>query len=53
MSKGNVAKKYSILEDIPCWNGGIYTPKATRRTIMKLEHDSKVAGHFGRDSTME
>jgi hypothetical protein len=54
VSKGdNVDANYSIQEDLLAWNGWIYVPRAMRKKVMKSEHDSKIAGHFGRDRTME
>jgi len=49
----NIAKEYSIDQELLCWKGRVYAPKALRARIMKSEHDSKIAGHFGRDRTME
>jgi hypothetical protein len=54
VSKGdNVDAHYSIKEDLLAWKGTIYVPKAMRKKVMKSEHDSKIAGHFGRHRTME
>jgi hypothetical protein len=54
VSKGdNVDANYSSEEDLQAWKGRIYVPKAMRKKVMKSEHDSKIAGHFGRDRTME
>ena len=35
------------------WKGRLYAPKGFRKEILKQEHDSKIAGHFGRERTME
>jgi len=51
--KENVDPNYAIKEDILTWKGRIYVPKGMKRKVMKSEHDSKIAGHFGRDRTME
>jgi len=51
--KENIAKEYSIDQELLCWKGRVYAPKATRTRIMKSEHDSNIAGHFGKDRTME
>jgi len=54
IAKSNtVDKSYSIEDNLLCWKGRIYAPKRTRERIMKSEHDSKVAGHFRRDRTLE
>jgi len=51
--KENIDTNYAIKEDILTWKGRIYVPKGMKKKVMKSEHDSKVAGHFGRDRTME
>jgi len=48
-----IDKNYEIIDDLLCWKGRLYAPEKTRQRIMKSEHDSKIAGHFGRDRTME
>ena len=35
------------------YRGRLYIPKPIIRTILEFEHDSKVAGHFGQDKTIE
>ena len=35
------------------WKGRLYAPKGFRKEILDKEHNSKVAGHFGREKTME
>jgi hypothetical protein len=44
---------YEIKDDLLCWKNRLYVPKGLRKRIMESEHDSKVAGHFGRERTME
>ena len=34
-------------------NGLLWVPKDLVRTVLESEHDSKVAGHFGQDKTIE
>jgi len=54
VAKGkNIDTNYELIDDFLCWNGRLYAPERTRERIMKSEHDSKIAGHFGRDRTME
>jgi len=54
VSKGeSVDTNYAIKEDILTWKRRIYVPTRMRNRVMKSEHDSKIAGHFGRDRTME
>jgi len=54
VSKGeNINAKYTIQEELLAWNGMVYAPKAMRGKVMKSNHNSKVAGNFGRDRTME
>jgi len=49
----NISKEFPIEQELLCWKGRVYAAKATRTKILKSEHDSKIAGHFGRDRTME
>jgi len=54
LSSGEVTDKcYELVDDILCWKKRIYVPKELRQRIMHSEHDSKVAGHFRRERTME
>jgi len=54
LSSGDVIDQYyKLKDDILCWKNGVYARKEMRQRIMKSEHDSKVAGHFGRERTME
>ena len=39
--------------DILHYRGRRYVPKLVLHTILKSEHDSKVAGHFGEEKTIE
>lgn len=55
-ARGNsnkVESNYSIEDNLLCWKNRSFAPKQTRERIMKSEHNSKVAGHFGGDRTME
>jgi hypothetical protein len=49
----NVDINHTIQEDYLAWKGRIYVPKNMREKVMKSEHDSKIARHYGRDRTME
>jgi hypothetical protein len=49
----NMDKKFTIMDDLLCWKNRIYVPEGLRQRIIQSEHDSKVAGHFGRDRTLE
>jgi hypothetical protein len=54
VTKGeNVDINYTIQEDLLAWKGRIYVPKNMREKVMKSEHDSKIAGHFGSDRMIE
>jgi len=54
LSSGDVIDKhYELVDGILCWKKRIYAPKELRHRIMMSEHDSKIAGHFGRERTME
>jgi len=48
-----IDEHFDIKDDVLCWKNRLYVPKGLRRRIMDSEHDSKVAGHFGRERTME
>jgi hypothetical protein len=50
---GNIDKKFMITDYLLCWKNRIYVPEGLRQRIIQSEHDSKVAGHFGRDRTLE
>jgi len=50
---GNIDKSFTITDDLLCWKNRIYVPEGMRQRVIQSEHDSKVAGHFGRDRTME
>jgi hypothetical protein len=52
-SGGKTSEHYDIKDDLLCWKNRLYVPKGIRKRIMESEHDSKVAGHFGRERTME
>jgi len=53
INQGNIDKGYSIMEDLLCLKNRVYVPEGMRQRVMKSEHDSKVAGHFGRERTLE
>ena len=53
VNQGNIDKGYAIKEDLLCWKNRVYVPQGMRQRVMKSEHDSKVAGHFGRERTLE
>lgn len=39
--------------EVLTWKGRISVPKTMRKKVMKSEHNSKVAGQYGRARTME
>jgi len=41
------------MEDILHWENRVYVPQKLCTWIIQTEHDSKIAGHFGRDRTLE
>jgi hypothetical protein len=54
ITKGDsVDTYYEIIDDLLCWKGSVFAPAKTRERIIRSEHDSKIAGHFGSDRTME
>jgi hypothetical protein len=50
---GNIDKSFSITDELLCCKNRIYVPEGLRRQVIQLEHDSKIAGHFGRERTFE
>jgi hypothetical protein len=50
---GNIDSNSEIIEDLLCWMGRLYAPEKTRNRIMISEHDAKIAGHVGRERTLE
>jgi hypothetical protein len=52
-SGGKIDEHYTIKNDLVCWKNRLYVPKGLRKRVMNSEHDSNVAGHFGRERTME
>jgi len=53
VAEGNINKGFSIIDDLLCWKNRIYVPKGLQQQIIKSEPDSKIAGHFGRERTLE
>jgi len=54
LSSGDIIdKQYQLKDDILWWKNRVYVPAAMRQRIMKSEHDSKIAGYFGNERTME
>jgi hypothetical protein len=49
----NIDINHAMQDEVLTCKGRIYVPEAMRKMVMKSEHDSKVAGHFSRDRTME
>jgi len=52
-SGGNIDGNFAIKSEILCWKNMIYVPEGLRQWVIRSEHDSKVAGHFGRERTLE
>lgn len=42
-----------IKKDLLCYKNRIYVPEGMRQRVIMSEHDSNVAGHFGRETTVE
>jgi len=53
VAEGIIDKNFTITSDLLCWKNRIYVPEGIRQRIIQSEHDSKVAGHFGRERTLE
>jgi len=49
----NVDMNYGIRQDLLCWKNRVYAPNGLRKRIMESKHDSKVAGHFAIERTIE
>jgi len=52
-SGGNIDGNFTIVNELLCWKNRIYVPEGLRQRVIQSEHDSKVAGHFGRERTLE
>jgi hypothetical protein len=50
---GNIEKGFSISNNLLCWKNSIYVPEGLWQRVIQSEHDSKVAGYFGRERTLE
>jgi hypothetical protein len=50
---GKTDEHYEIKDELLYWKNRLYLPKGLRKRIMESKNDSKVAGHFGRERTME
>lgn len=53
VKQGNIDQGYAIKEDLFCYKNRIHAPEGIRLRIIGSEHDSKVAGHCGREQTLE
>jgi hypothetical protein len=51
MAEGNLDKGFSITNKLLCRKNRIYVLEGLRQRVIQSEHDSKVAGHFGRERT--
>jgi len=52
-SGGNIDGNFSIMNELLWWKNTIYVPEGLRQRVIQSEHDSKAAGHFGRERTLE
>ena len=52
-SQWKVNQEYAIKDDLLCDKNRIYVPEGMRPRIIESEHESKVAGNFRRDRTVE
>jgi len=52
-SGGNVDRHFTIVNELLCWKNRIYVSEGLRQRVSQSEHDSKVAGHFGREQMLE
>jgi hypothetical protein len=52
--KQNVNERIQLDKDgMLTWKGRLYVPKGFRNKVLEKQHDSRIAGHFGRERTME
>jgi len=52
-SGGNIDGNFTITDELLCWKNRVYVPEGLCYWIIQSEHDLKVAGHFGRERTLE
>jgi len=52
-SGGNIDGNFAIVNELLCCKNRVYVAEGLRQRVMQSEHDSKVAGHFGRERTLE
>jgi hypothetical protein len=46
----NVDERFEIdIEEMLVWRGRLYVPNGFRKKVLEQKHDSRVAGHFGRE----
>jgi len=50
---GNIDKSFAMKDELLCWKNRIYVPQGLRQRIIKSEHDSKIAGLFGGERTLQ
>jgi len=48
----NVDTNLMITDQVLIWKVRINAPQAMRKYVMKSEHDTNIARHFGRDRTL-
>lgn len=54
LSSGGITDtEYQFYNEILCCLTRVYMPKGLRKRVVESEHDSKVAGHFGQERSME
>ena len=49
----NIDKNYQLKDDILCWKNSVYAPEGMRTWKLNSQRNSEVAGHIGRETTME
>ena len=52
-SGGNIDGNFSITNELLCWKNRIFIPAGLRQWEIQSEPNSKLAGHFGRERTLE
>jgi hypothetical protein len=51
--QGVIDERYSDIDGLLYWKHRLVIPKELRKMVLENDHDSKIAGHFGRDKTLE
>ena len=55
LESGRLIDNLTLEDELVCYKNRIYIPDCNdlKLTVTRQAHDAKVAGHFGRDKTLE